>query len=464
MLARRAEGAGASFRWGVWQKPGEWQQSVNRESVEWWLALRSESEPTAGQRAGWEEVWEREGADLGNDELWLIGSPELKQFVPKSARLLEIEDELDPFAPSRAVLVRTEGRTLRLETPDDVIGARLLRDPFGTASPKSSDKNSFDVEPLAQGLVWAQSGWKLFARTSAGELLVFSVPNSPSATVGPPKTHRTTGDLVAVGRVGRATVAAVLVQRRHGKEATSSLRFQSWGRNSGQWNDTELPFAQELGEENSDALKRAPLGTILGSGDGTTLALWLEKRRLQIAVRGAEMLRDESMGVRGAAISGGNVQLVRSTDSQIEILNVSAHSPGSLVSAAWKSSLPSLPLLGVHSGWSGNAVSPLWALQGENEWQLRTSETQITLRVGDSRPVVGCAFDGNESGLLCHTPGERELWFSTAQNERKLFRFSSPIQSIAVCPFAPIVAVQGEKELGVWSLPHGAWLLRARWD
>ncbi len=464
VLARRAQSAGATFRWGVWQKPGEWRETVNRESVEWWLSLRSEGEPKAHERAAWEEIWQSENADFSRDELWMIGSSHLKLLVPSRARFLEVADELDPFAPNRAAIARLDGRTLRLELPEDALGARLLRDPFALAAPKSNEKNTFDIVAIDKGLTWAQSGWKLFARTRDGELLVFSVPNSPSATVGPPKQMMSSqnGSLVAVGRIGRATVAASLFDPRRG-DGQAALYFQSWGRNSAQWNDVEMSFSAEVSAKAKDAMMSAPLGSISGSGDGHVLALWLEGRRLQIAVHGQNELRDESVGVRGVAMEGANVQCVRSSETQVEILKLSSQHPHHFVAAAWRSSLPAPPLFGVRSGWSGQTNSPLWALDiGSHCWQLRTSAQQNEVRAEPGRDVLGCLFDGKEFGLLLHAPGERELWFRAASGERKLFRFSSPIRSVAVCPFAPLVAVQGEDEIGVWSLPHGAWLLRAR--
>ena len=465
VLARRAQSAGATFRWGVWQKPGEWQGDVNRESVEWWLGLRAQGEPNVNERAGWEEVWEQENADFGRDELWLIGSTELRAFVPPRARFLEVADELDPFAPNRAVLAQLEGRTLRLELPDDALGARLLRDPFASASPKSGDKNTFTIPALDGSLVWAQSGWKLFARTRDGGLLAFSVPNSPSATVGPPKKHHTTGGLVAVGRVGRATVAAFLVQRKQGEQTTSVLRFQSWGRNSTQWNDVQLPFARETSEEENLAMIHAPMGTLLGTGDGTVLALWLQKKHLQIAVRGADKLRDESAGVRGVARNENFIEWLRTSDTQTQLLRLSSAKPNDPWPVPGSEALPTPPITEAWSGFTGHSDGSGWALHlADGRWFWQASGRTTELNLKPTRPVVGALFDGTEFGLLLHTSGERELWFYAGFDQRKLFRFGSPIQSVAVCPFAPLVAVSGDGEIGVWSLAHGAWLLRAHWD
>lgn len=457
VLARRAQTANATFRWGVWQKPGEWRESVNRESVEWWLAVRSEGEPTEHHREAWEEVWKEEGADFSRDELWMIGSPQLRVFSPPRARLLEVEDELDPFALTRAVETLLDGRTLRLELPDQTMGVRLLRDPFAlTAAPKTNDRNSFDIEALDQGLVWAHSGWKLFARTRAGKLLVFSVPNSPSATVGPPKLMNNTqsGDLVAAGRVGRATVAAFL---QHYENGRTILEFAAFGRGSTDWNDLSLAFGTALPHEEQRAAKNAPLGQIVGIGSGNALAVLLSTRRFALAHNESEHLDEEEANVLGMGVSNGIVSVLK-PDGQSARFTIPSEGAKS---NDQNDGLPPV-VTQAHVGWGGHAGSSLWALGGLSEWQLRTPGQRTTISFNSPHSVVGCVLDGGEAGLIAHGAGERELWFHGQAEERKLFRFSSPIQSVAVCPFAPLVAVQGEDELGVWSLAHGAWLLRAR--
>ncbi len=463
VLSRRAQNAGASFRWGAWQKPGQWQEAVSRDALEWWLGLRREGEPTPHERAAWEEAWQAEGADFGNDELWLLGSPALCPLVPPRARFLELRDELDPHAPNRAVETLLDGRTLRLELPEDAIGARLLRDPFTqTSAAKTGDKNSFPIPPLDQGLVWAHSGWKLFARAKDGALLTFSVPNSPNAAVGPPKQHaKTVGTFVAVGRVGRATVAASLLPAKDGEDAR--MRFSAWGRGSDEWDGATFDFDDSVTEAMPYFMHQKPLGKVLGVGVGNGVALWLAERQLFIATRGERELSTQSTGVRGVALRNSVVEVLRTTRGAAEMVQLTAQYPRELTPARTTISLPVPPITDAHAGWSGRPDAVLWALgQPDGKWTLQTPAASSEVRVDAARSVVGCLFDGSEMGLLIHTVGERELSLQGAASERRLFRFSSPITSVAACPFAPLVAVQGEEEVGVWSLPHGGWLLRAR--
>ncbi|BCM92505.1 hypothetical protein IAD21_04385 [Abditibacteriota bacterium] len=454
VLARRAESAGATFRWGLWQKPGEWNDEVNRESVERWLSLRSEGEPAMHHLTLWKETWKQAHVDWQRDELWLVGSPELAPFVPARARLLQVRDELEPLAPNRAVEVVSEARMLRLELPDDRTGARLLREPFARTAPKTNDRNSFDVEPLDRGLAWAQSGWKLFARTHSGDILSFAVPNSPSATVGPPKMLRPTKKgVVAVGRIGRATVAVSLFQTPSDQ---SGLFFQWWKRGS-KTNEGAL-FNIPLSENELSATQAAPLGQIFGINNGEKLAVLLSTGRFAMSMDGSGFLRDEETTILAATLSNDQVRLLKPTGESAAFSVQPPHATDS------KNKYPPVPSI-VHrafAGWGSHMSASLWAMEGDQGiWHLLTLDHQSDVRVSSSRSVVGCLVD-NEPGLLSNTRGERELWFQTATEERKLFRFSSPIESVAVCPFAPLIAVQSQYELGVWSLPQGTWFLRAR--
>jgi len=472
VLARRAGAAGASFRWGVWQLPGQWQDEVSRRTLEWWLDARGRGEPSPGQREEWEAQWAREGADFGRDELWLVGSASLAQFKPERARLLEIGDELDPFAPDHAVGARLDGRDLRLVLPEDAIGARLIRDPFAqTLPPKTSDANSFDIAPIDRGLVWAQSGWKMFARTADGNLLVFSVPNSPSAKVGPPKKHPMSGIPLAVGRVGRATVA-VAVSQTFTRDGVSSveLRFSAWGRNSSEWDDQKKVAQSFLVTVELEVARALPMGQIIGIGSSGSLALYLSNQRFAVASKGKTDLSEEPRNVLGVAGIGDSAVSVLLRDGESAILRSLQWKDGA---AQWHEThleagfnWPRM-VRRAFCGWGGQPNAPLWALQNEGpHWTLLQGTHLQRFFFESAHEVVGCvAQPDGKSGLLLATFGERDLFLRPdATHEELVCHFSSPIESVAVCPFAPLVAIQGERELGVWSLGHRAWLLRARWE
>ncbi|RYX80961.1 hypothetical protein EON83_26150 [bacterium] len=457
VLARRAQSAGATFRWGLWQKPGEWNDEVNRESVERWLSLHGESEPDIHHMVLWEDTWQQAGFDLKNDELWLVGSPDMLPFVPPRARLLQVRDELDPLAPNRAVEVVNDGRTLRLELPDDRTGARLLREPFATKAPKTNDRNSFEVEPIDKGVVWSTSGWKLYARTHSGNLLAFAVPNSPGATVGPPKLLRPAKKgLVAAGRVGRATVAASLF-RTATENPEVGLYFQWWGR--GENASSSATFKIPLSDNEYGATLTASLGQLFGVDQRKSLAVLLATGRFAAATQD-KILQSEHTGVLAAALTGDQVRLLALQDhGQGAYFDVFPH-----YAANNRDNFPQVPpvVRQAFTGWGNHGIESLWAMEAdEGRWHLRITDHQSEIPVPSSRSVVGGIFD-KEPGLLWHMPGERELWFQSATEERKLFRFGTAIESVTVCPFAPLIAVQSQYEIGVWSMPHGTWFLRAR--
>lgn len=472
VLARRAQTAGASFRWGAWQMPGKWQVEVNRESVEWWLKLRGQGEANEEQRAGWEDVWHEEQADFSRDELWLVGGAGLKTLAPKGARVLEVRDELDPLAPDRAVLARVDGRELRLVLPEDAIGARLIRDPFAHAAPLvTNEKNTFDIGRPNSNFVWASSGFKGFLRVKGGALFVFSIPNSPAATVGPPKVLRASNpDVVAAGRVGRMTVVASLSEGGP-EHSAGELVFESRGRGS-----TSVPNGLYLLNAPLNGLERQAarcvgLGRIFPLGAGGTLAVSLSTHRLAVVAPGEETVRLDWQGVVEVVVRDGALSLLRDTKSGFSFEIITGNN-GRIEVSREKIEVPSPLFKPPLCGWGGHPNTPLWALDvGNYLWQLRLPELELEVRAdaNERRQVLGCIARSNTSvgwpdiGLLV-TQDRREIWFRGRGEDALVCRFPSTFEHVAVCPFAPLIAVQGEHELGIYSLQHNVWLLKAHWD
>lgn len=466
VLARRAQSAGASFRWGAWQMPGKWHGEVNRESIEWWLKLRGQGEASQEQRAAWEEVWRDEGADFSRDELWIVGGAGLRDLAPKGARSLEVRDELDPFAPDRAVLARVDGRELRLVLPEETVGARLIRDPFAHAAPPATnEKNSFEIGRPDSHFVWASSGFKGFMRAEGGALLVFSIPNSPSATVGPPKVLRASNpDIVAAGRVGRATVVASL-SRENEHLGAGHLVFQSLGRGS-----TELPAGfYQLRAPLNEAERQGSLGCALGQifpiGNSKSLAVLTGSTRFAVASPQEKAVQLDWKGVLGAAASEVGLDVLRDHTTRYGFSTLTKHSQEIKFNER-EIAVPS-PLFGQQLGWGGHPNTPLWAFDtGDCLWKLRLSEVELEVRAdaGERLHVLGCIARADKDIGLLVTGDWREIYFRGRGDNALVCRFTSPIQHVSVCPFAPLIAVQGEGELGIYSVPHGAWLLKARWD
>jgi hypothetical protein len=205
-LARRAERAGASFRWGILQHAGGGLMAeVTAASVLQLLRARTAFDVGEKNLLRWREEL---GAPGAPDDLWLIGGRRLARAAASAGgSLLEVEDVLEPRASQVSVSVRRgslRGRPVMLELPPSRDCARLLRDPF----------NVVRARPLriaaalggATHLLFAPSGRRLFAQQPDGKVIVYGVPNSPRAGAGTPK--------VRAAPAGARIIAAGWCQRR----------------------------------------------------------------------------------------------------------------------------------------------------------------------------------------------------------------------------------------------------------
>ncbi|MFT3774164.1 MAG: hypothetical protein QM820_53050 [Minicystis sp.] len=213
VLAARAERARARFAWGLLHRPHEHLLTeVTAQSVTRLLAARSALPPVADDVAAWAE----RARGAGWEDAWIVGGQTI--WPGWRHATLQVRDVLDPARRVLAVSARAPGappREVELDLPPDPAAARLLRDPFAVAvaAPQPSPRVG-GVAPISN-LVFAANGTKVFARSAAGDIIAYPVPNSPNAPAGRPKRYRPRGGgvVAAVGWVMRGLVMLVIKER-----------------------------------------------------------------------------------------------------------------------------------------------------------------------------------------------------------------------------------------------------------
>lgn len=211
VLARRAEAAGAEFRWGVLQSREMPPMMAAEDSIRQLLGARSLREADADDLAHWQE---RMGIGGKSDDFWLIGGTRLERLLPdRHVSRLFVTDPLDTEARELTAAIHIPGRptlAVILPLPEEKVCGRLLRDPFGVAR-AAPRKVAGRFAPISN-FVWGQSGAKLIARCASNALVVYPIPNSPAAGAGRPKIYTCKSETSLILAAGRAHKAIAVLQ------------------------------------------------------------------------------------------------------------------------------------------------------------------------------------------------------------------------------------------------------------
>ena len=208
VLSRRAEAAGARFRWGILQQSeAELQTEVSAPTLARLLSARTAKEAADTDVLRWRDALTPSDAAVPAD-LWLIGGPRLADFPASiGAAHLRLTDPLEPDSREVRAVIRDGNARVRpeiaLPLPPEAECARLLRDPFRAAVPAPRRVPGQDSKITA--LAFSSDGAKLMARRDEETLLVWAIPNSPRAGVGNAKQYyaKPFAPIRAAGRTGK---------------------------------------------------------------------------------------------------------------------------------------------------------------------------------------------------------------------------------------------------------------------
>lgn len=467
-LARRAEAAGATFGWGVLQRPEAQPFSdVAASGVKRLLEARSHRDATEAEVESW---LSQGGSWSGLDDVWLVGGARLARLRAASVvSRLCVEDPLEPG--SRRLLLSARGasaatKEVVLELPPERVSTRLLRDPF-EAAVAEVQKVEGGIS-AGSNLLFDASGTRLFMRTQKWGVTVFNVPNSPRAGAGKPKHYRTHRwqKVAAVGKVGRA-VALVsaehkLVRLEYGRQGHMTLPAGNYaGYNQGMF------FNAGPGDDGplTPCLNAPWRGEmVVLDGAGTLFRL--------VALNGVEKQIDGRPIVGTAQVIATRVLAAALVNSRLVYVGVEW--PGEslhVVSIGMDVARAPIPFEGKPTraffgppGGAGHETFGLLAFElSEFQWAVIGAKGEVLLARPHGASVVGVLTrdDRGEPGLLALEDDRRALTLHGRKWKQKVLESSSEIERVTVSTNAAHIAYSNAAgEVVVYSLAHRADLCR----
>jgi len=208
LLARRAQLAGAEFRWGILQRPGILHAEQGKEGVLHLLRARSHAVPDATALDAWRAVLDDAASDC-----WLVGAPGSPCPPAVRARVLIrrslLADQLDVVLTQRR---HDQAVTLPLPPPDAAV--RLLRTPFQAVSKAGVRQTADGAHSLKRAPLFGNLGNRVAVGMVDGGVSIYHIPDSLHASPGRPRRS-------GKGQFADSVIAAGLCQKNY---ATVSMR------------------------------------------------------------------------------------------------------------------------------------------------------------------------------------------------------------------------------------------------
>jgi hypothetical protein len=208
LLARRAELAGAEFRWGILQQPGTLRSEQGKEGVLRLLKGRSYAVADATTLDAWHTVLDDAGSDT-----WLVGAPDTPCPPAVRARVLVrrslLTDELDVVLSQHR-----RDRAVTLPLPPPQTGVRLLRSPFATVG-RAGVAQAAGVHSLKRAPLFGNQGDRVAVGMVDGSVTVYHIPGSVQAQPGKPRQagRRESADTVIAAGLSQKSYCTVSLHK-----------------------------------------------------------------------------------------------------------------------------------------------------------------------------------------------------------------------------------------------------------
>lgn len=467
VLANRADSSGSSFSWGVLQQPEmPTYRDVNASNIMSLLEARSHCEVSETEVAAWEEQLATWG---GLDDVWLIGGKRLSRLqTEKRSSRLYVEDVLQPGKRELTLSCNSaSGFTseVTLELPTNNISTRLLRDPFEAAV--TEIKKTAASTYTGSGLLFDMTGTKLFTRTAKWGVTAFTVPNSPRAGTGPPKSYHTRKwqSVCAAGRVGRA-IALIspddrLVHLEYCRQAPIKLPP---GNYAGYNNN--VFFAPSADDGPLTPCFSLPWEGEIAAVDGAGSLFRFERLKGEGKSFGAKPLSGtvHLIATNVLAVTILNSRLVYAgrewPDNEFRIVSI-----GKEISRKTPFEENALrAFFGPPTKFSHPEFGLLALEQSEFEWVVISDKGQKVLVKPSGAKVVGVLIDLHgpaEPGLLALEENRQTVTLNGRNWRKEILRAHAPVEHIALCQREPYIAYSTvDGEIVIYSVQHRADLCR----
>lgn len=456
-LARRADAAGATFSWGVLQDEARaLHDGVTPENVRRLLEARTAREAGEGDVEAWGRA--RRPGDRAPDDLWIVGGPWSARIgAPLAAARLVVREAAEPGARALHATVARAGetRSVTLPLPGPADAIRLLRDPFDAAPAPALPLSSAAPHAAVGGLTFGYRGVKLFARSDAGGVLVFTLPSSPRHAAQPPIQVLPGGGAVvtAVGWTGGATLVVIA-----GDKVVLQFRTRRGGIGS------SLPF--DAGKDApTPGTPAGPLFPYLklhaspgegfhsyfldGSGDLYGLAVidGLRAARLATSVKAI------------AQLSLGQAAIVTHASERWSIASIDGgKAPKALIDVPGRGEA----FFGFLGDGEPSSHGVLALEEGPRAFRVLTRTADRSLVAPTGTRVVGVMQQGGAPALLVLEDDERTLSALGARRAQRLLRSDHRVLSAACSTSSSHVALlTQEGEVLVYGLKRGRILLHS---
>ena len=396
LLARRAQEAGASFEWGVLQKPGTLHAEQDADGLRRLLMARTLFGPD--QAPGWPDYAER-----SMDDLWIIGGYALQAPAGTrgqvAIRRSMLSDQLD-------VQLNLQGsvRALSLELPPPALATRLLRQPFEPLASLAEKRQSTGRASLQQPPRFAEHGQRVAIAQVDGGVVVYHIPESFKRAPGAPRHY---AKLPWGREIGAGVFGKSLARIAVGDDQLMLVGFPSPAFNSNGNGRCDVPEVSEFRAPATMArwlqvffMRLTKPNQSRKTDDGHALALdlggnlgWWSARQTHsegIKEASAVSFRILAKSVIGAAQFGSTLLYACRRESTTEIF--------SWTPANGSTSLDILPHTGtrLHFGqspdWYPNRQHALIGLQrSETEWLVGDGADWVTVDVEPRATVLGIA-------------------------------------------------------------------------
>ncbi|MES3025185.1 MAG: hypothetical protein V4857_26725 [Pseudomonadota bacterium] len=390
LLARRAQDAGADFRWGVLQAPSAWRDDFGISALRHLFAQRSLESVGAAHLAYWNA--QLAALDAGLPDCWQVGGGATPALAHTTARVAVARTLLDDDLQV-AVTCKRSVRELQLRLPEPALGVRLLRHPLAGAVDNSHVRHTKRVISIKTAPHFASSGRWLALPALDGGVVIFNVPQSVEAVPGKVRSHsphkigtilganifkRALAQVVSegdslrfTGFPGRLFSGDVLCPRPDAKQFRAPPGLSRWLPTffiapQVSVGTSECVFVLDINkqlvcwEKKSQTLDKPPMFGLIAD-----------------SVVGAAQFNHELVYARCAA---GQVDIYRWSSGKVgaEKVDTIAHSATRVLFAV--------------SGWHKNKTDCMLGLQiGDTEWLLVHAGVSSRIDITDGAMVVGLA-------------------------------------------------------------------------